>query len=287
MDANGTSTKGCVDFETTAKSGTIENTALAGPSGMVASRAHPGVLYGHLDTGGPATVYAMTVTGKSLGEYTITGATNTDWEDMAVGKGPGTGTYLYLGDIGDNAARQGSGTPRTEIQVYRVPEPDVSTTQAAAKQALAGAEVLRFTYPDKAHDAETLMVDPVTGDIIIFTKETDGNTSIFRASGSTPVDKPTVLEKVASVQIGTAGEQSAQASAGDISPAGDRFIVRTYTNVLLWPRASTLAETFAAKPKTLTTVEEPQSEGLSFTADGNAYITMGERAQTIYQATCK
>jgi hypothetical protein len=274
---------GCLDFDAPTKSGSIEASALDGPSGMVASRAHPGVLYAQLDAGGTATVYAMTTAGKALGEYAITGATATDWEDIAVGPGPTAGSFIYIGDIGDNAARTG-GTVRTEIQVYRVPEPDVSTTQAAAKASLSGAQALRFTYPDMAHDAETLMVDPVNGDIIIITKETDGNSSIFRAAGNTPADTPTKLEKVGTVTIGASG-QAAQASAGDISPTGDRFVVRSYTALLLWPRAATLAETFAATPKSVAWSTEPQGEGVTFSADGGTLYVAGERDRTLYQAT--
>jgi hypothetical protein len=274
---------GCLDFGGPTKSGSIEATALNGPSGMVASRAHAGVLYAQLDAGGTATVYAMTTAGKSLGEYAITGATATDWEDIAVGPGPTAGSFIYIGDIGDNAARTG-GTTRTEIQVYRVPEPDVSTTQAAAKESVSGAQALRFTYPDMAHDAETLMVDPVNGDIIIITKETDGNSSIFRAPGNTPADTPTKLEKVGTVKIGASG-QAAQASAGDISPTGDRFVVRSYTALLLWPRAATLAETFAATPKSVAWSTEPQGEGITFSADGGTLYLAGEQDRTLYQAT--
>jgi hypothetical protein len=225
----------------------------------------------------------MTATGKSLGTYTVTGATNTDWEDMAVGPGPAAGSYIYIGDIGDNAARQG-GTVRKEIQVFRVPEPKVTTTQTATTQGLTGAEVLRFTYPDAAHDAETLIVDPVTGDIVIITKETDGNSSIFRAPGSTPVDKPTVLEKVGTIKIGASG-QAAMASAGDASPTGDRFMVRSYTAILIFTRSSSLATTFAATPKSIAFAPEPQGEGITFSSDGKSIFTAGEQAKTIYQST--
>ena len=38
-----------------------------------------------------------------LGAFTLTGATNVDWEDIAVGPGPAVGTsYLYVADTGNN-----------------------------------------------------------------------------------------------------------------------------------------------------------------------------------------
>lgn len=283
--AGGGTSSGCTDFQTPTKIGDIAETALEGPSGIAASRAHAGVLYAHLDAGGGAVVYAMTYAGKALGAYTLMGITATDWEDIALGP-CASGDCIYVGDIGDNAARMG-GTTRTQIQVLRVAEPNVSMTQAATQQMLGDVTVLRFTYPDKAHDAETLMVDPVTKDILIITKETDGNSTIFRAAATTPADTPTVLEKVGNVQIGASG-QAAQASAGDISPTGDRFIVRSYTAILLWPRAATLAATFAAMPKMVPSPTETQGEGLTFTADGKAWLSAGERSRAIYEgvATC-
>ncbi|HET9932560.1 MAG TPA: hypothetical protein VFQ35_17780 [Polyangiaceae bacterium] len=285
VTSNGGTSAGCTDFQTPTKVGDIAETALDGPSGIAASRAHAGVLYAHLDAGGGAVVYAMTYAGKALGAYTLMGITATDWEDIAVGP-CANGDCIYIGDIGDNAARMG-GTTRTQIQVLRVAEPNVSATQAATQQMLGDVTIMRFTYPDKAHDAETLMVDPVTKDILIITKETDGNSSIFRAAANTPADMPTVLEKVGNVQIGASG-QAAQASAGDISPTGDRFIVRSYTAILLWPRAATFAATFAATPKMVPSPTETQGEGLTFTSDGKAWLSAGERSRAIYEgvASC-
>jgi hypothetical protein len=272
----------CLEFGAPTQVGKID-AAIVPPSGMVASRAHPGVLYVQEDTGGTARFHAIDTTGKTLGVYTLTGGKNTDWEDIAVGKGPDAGTYVYIGDYGDNSVN------RTEIQVFRVPEPDVSPTQASATRAIADFALLRFTYPDAAHNAETLLIDPVTGDIVIVTKETSGNSSIFRAPSSTPADTPTVLEKVGNVMFQGTGT-GLQASAGDFSPTGDRIIIRTYAAILLFPRApgTTLAQAFAATPKTLPSPTEQQGEGLTFAADGLSWYSAGEQSPNLYQgkATC-
>jgi hypothetical protein len=277
----GSGAQGCLDFSKPSKVGDAANTALAkGPSGMVASRAHPGVLYAQLDQGSTAVFYAFVAKGTDLGTYALKGAQATDWEDIAVGPGPGGAAHVYLADIGDNAARSG-GTARSEIQVLRVKEPDVSLTQAPSTQMLDGAETLRFTYPDAPHDAESLLVDPVSSDLLIVTKEADGSAVVFRAAAATPVDKPTVLERVAKLELGAASEQ---ASAGDASPSGDRFLLRTYTKVLVWPRAATFAATFTAAPHSVGWDTEPQGEGVSFSADGSSWFAMGERASAIYEA---
>ena len=274
----------CLTFGKAKVVGTVEATDLTELSGLVASRVHPGVLYAHADVGVPLFV-AMDTAGKTLGTFTVLGAGSQDWEDISVGKGPDGTDVIFIGDIGDNSARDGMGKTREQIAVYRVPEPDVSVGQAAVVQTLTQFETLLFTYPDRPHDAETLMVDPITGDILIVTKEDDGNSSVFRASGTTPVRQSTVLEKVAGLTFGVPGSGSAHASAGDISPSGDRILIRTHTAILLWPRLADAGwdTTFAAAPRSLPAHDEPQGEGLTFAADGHSWFSAGESDPTIYQ----
>jgi hypothetical protein len=295
--ARPTTTAPVMEFGAPVQVGAIKDRAVVPPSGIAASRQHPGVIYFQEDAGGRARFFALDPTGKTLGEYVLTDAANVDWEDIAVGPSPaGKGQFVFLGDFGDNAARMGRGPTRTQIQVYRVPEPDneASATQPAAPPARAASQpgphaiadwqMLRFTYPDGAHDAETLMVDPVTSDFLIVTKESNGNSGVYRAAGNTPADKPTVLEKIASIQFAASG-QGAQASAGDMSPTGDRVIIRTYTAILIWARepGPNLAATFAKPPKSLPAPTERQGEGLTFSADGRSWYSAGEGSPAIYQ----
>jgi hypothetical protein len=280
-----TATACCAKFGSPTSAGQIAISALSALSGLVASRAHPGVLYAHADHGTGAIVYALTVTGASLGSFTLSGATVTDWEDISVGPGPNPGSFVYVGDIGDNAARTGSGSKRTEIQVYRVPEPAVSATTPLGSLSVTNWQRLRFSYPDAAHDAETLMVDPVTGDLLVVTKETSGVSKVFRAPGTTPADSPTVLELVATLAIGSSGAQSALVTAGDIAPGGESVILRSYAAIWLWCRQGTWTSTFAVAPTELPSASEPQSEGLSFSSDGKAWYSAGETSTTLYQAT--
>jgi hypothetical protein len=278
----------CVAFGSPTVVGQIASSALSELSGLAASRAQAGILYGHADSGSAAMFVAMDSEGQTLGTYTLSGVTATDWEDIAVGRAPDDSDAVFIADIGDNAARTGSGTPRGEIQVYRIAEPVVSTAQAAVDATLSGAARLRFTYPDQAQDAEALMIDPVTGDLLIVTKETSGASQVFRAPGSTPVDTPTVLESIATLALGTSGAQSALVTAGDISPSGDRVILRTYSAIWLWTRAvgTTLASTFADIPFELPSPSEPQGEGLTFSADGFSWYAAGEQESALYQGTC-
>jgi len=128
------------------------------------------------------------------------------------------------------------------------------------------------------------MVDPVSSDILIITKETNGRSKVFRAPGSSSTTTATVLELVATLTLATSG-QGALATAGDISPSGDRIILRTYTAILLWRRGASWSETFSATPIELPSATETQGEGLAFSADGRGWYSAGEQSSVVYGAT--
>jgi hypothetical protein len=81
------------------QTGTIQNSSINEASGIAASRMNPNVLWTHNDSGDSARVFAMTAAGTNLGTYSISGASATDWEDIAVGPGPSAGAqYLVVPD---------------------------------------------------------------------------------------------------------------------------------------------------------------------------------------------
>jgi hypothetical protein len=269
-----------------ARPGSVASPDLIEISGLAASRSQPGTFWAHNDSGDTARVFAMDTAGQSLGTYTLTGAEAIDWEDMAIGPGPQDGaSYLYLGDIGDNASI------RAEIVVYRVAEPTVD--QASSPLALVGVESLVLRYPDGAHDAETLLVDPVSGDLFIITKDISGGPSrVFRAPASALVAGPVVLEQVAQIDFASLVPQKVVPpdspplptalgkipTGGDVSPAGDLIAIRTYGTVWVWsrPPGTALADAFASAPCEGPSVIEAQGEAIAFAADGASYFTASE-----------
>ncbi|XP_062591880.1 uncharacterized protein LOC134253375 [Saccostrea cucullata] len=125
-------------------------------SGLAASRLHPGVLYTHNDSGDRARIFAVdSEGGGTLAVYDIPSAAHHDWEDMAVGVCPsGSGSCIYIGDVGGNYGDAGS-----VKNIYVVEEPDV----------ISGNDTLpllaKLHYNWDVYDTETLMVDP-TGDLL-------------------------------------------------------------------------------------------------------------------------
>lgn len=230
------------------------------------------MLWVHNDSGDTARVFAVRTDGSDLGEYAFAGATAVDWEDIAVGPGPSAAeSYLYVGDIGDNAAA------RASVQVYRVSEPAVDPTAGTpARQVLTGVARLTLTYPDGPHNAEALLVDPVTGEIFIVTKSYDGIAQVFRAPASLGEGSTTALVRVGTVSLGP----SAAVTAADVTVAGDMVALRTYSSVVIFPRpsGSSLADAFAQAPCKGAVGAEAQGEALGFTRDGLGYVTASEGA---------
>lgn len=271
----------CLDFGAPEVVGSLETDALVELSGLVASRRYPPLLYAHADSGDPPRIFALGYSGQVEAEYLLMGASVTDWEDIAAGVTVDGQGVLVIGDIGDNAARQGLAGSRSEIQLLRLVEPEPGSSQQ-----LDQWEELRLSYPDRAHDAETVMLDPVTGDLLIVTKEAEANSVVFRVPWSSSPGSVIELEPIAELEL----EPSELVTAGDISPGGDLIILRTYTRVLLWPRPAGLpiGEALTRAPISLMAPDQPQGEGITFGADGRSWLGAGEADPSLFraEATC-
>jgi hypothetical protein len=252
--------------------GTVASAAVVELSGISASRVTDGVWWVHNDSGDSARVFAVGSDGRDLGEYALSAAAASDWEDIAVGPGPVGGvSYLYTGDIGDNAKA------RASIQVYRVREPAVNTAATTPPpQTLTDVGKLTFTYPDAPHDAEALLIDPSSGELFIVTKEFSGTSQVFRAPANLADGSTTTLTSVGTVSLGS----GALVTAADVTPAGDVVALRTYSSVRLFPRAAgtPLAQSFTQPSCAGATASEPQGEAIGFTRDGRGYVTSSEGA---------
>lgn len=245
--------------------GTIETTRIKEASGIVASRKNPGVLWVHNDSGNSEKVYAINSRGKLLGTYRIKDARCRDWEDIAIGPGHDPQhDMLYIGDIGDNKARYPS------IRVYLVKEPKVDPNRMFSEKMIGPADSIELVYPDGPKDAETLMVDPLNGDMYIITKR-EFPSRVYRAPYPQSTKKQNPLEQVAKLPWGFA-------VGGDISSDGQRIIVRGALNASLWirPEGEPLWHAFRATHVPLNLIAERQGEAICFDAAGRGYYTISE-----------
>lgn len=231
-------------------------------SGMAVSRKNPSWIYVHNDSGGEPEIYILDTLGTFLGTLRLEGVKNRDWEDLAVGPGPiDDQTYLYIGDIGDNFGNA------EDLIIYRIPEPD-----SLENIITATPEIIRLTYPDGPKDAETLLVDPISGDLFVLTKREAKNT-LYKASRDLLTDGSNItLEKVMQLPI-------TLSVGGDIAADGSQVLIKNYWVIYYWARieGESLEETLSRKAVLLPYEPEPQGEAIAFEPKGNAYFTLSEK----------
>jgi hypothetical protein len=258
----------CTAFTNGAEVGRIAGPGLDELSGLAASRTQDDLLYAHNDSGDGPRVFLLDGRGAHLGTLTLDGAGARDWEDLAVGPGPDGGSFVYVGDVGDNAARTGSGTPRASITVYRVREPSVDRASAPVMLS-ASPEAFVFTYPDGPHDCESVAVDPETGDLYLLAKEDTDDPALYVARA--PLASG-VLERVGTMTL------RGSATAMDLSPGGRGLLVRTYSAVRVFVRGRDegWAEAIARPAMRLPELAEAQGEAIAWARDGRGYFTASE-----------
>src|SRR5205809_4863299 len=88
----------------------FQSPRLVESSGAAVSRAYPGVLWTHNDSGDQPYLYATDVRGRDWGRLRVADARAVDWEDIALGPCPArttpvvSGTCLYIADTGAKRA---------------------------------------------------------------------------------------------------------------------------------------------------------------------------------------
>ncbi|MEB2777976.1 hypothetical protein SYJ56_21865 [Algoriphagus sp. D3-2-R+10] len=253
---------------------TLKDDGLDEISGLACSKTLPGVIYVHNDSGGEAAVYLLDSLGNNIGKIEFSETKNRDWEDIAIGPGGDGKSYIYVGEIGDNNA------VHEEVVIYRVPEPD---TRNPISQAIPEKTILK--YPGGARDAESLMVDPISGDIFILSKRDSLNTLYRLPADKFGADK-IELEELIKLPL-------TSATGADISADGSQILVKNYLTIYYWRRnaGETIEKAMSREPIQLPYSPEPQGEAIGFRPDGKAFYTLSEKrfdlVPVLYKYTAK
>jgi hypothetical protein len=244
----------------TAAAPAVRVTELPEGSGLAASRLVAGRFWAHNDSGSPV-LFALDANGAVTGRLQLSGAAVEDWEAIAVGPCP-AGSCIHVADIGDNDAA------RRSITIYRLPEP------AEASGTAQVGDVFHASYPDGAHDAEALLIAP-DGRLHIVTKGDTGPVSVYRFPAELRSGSPMRLERVGEPRD-TKPPASARVTDGAISPDGQWAVLRTIDSLTFYRAADLLAARWREAGRAeLTSLGEPQGEGVTFGADGAVFL-MGE-----------
>ncbi|MEM6763796.1 MAG: hypothetical protein AAF655_02680 [Bacteroidota bacterium] len=243
--------------------GTVINPYMKEASGLAMSRARRGYFWTHNDFGNPGNIFLLSPTGETVATIRLDSLSHRDWEDMAAGPGPTDSlTYLYLADIGDNF------NVFPVKYIHRIAEPQLSKNgQWEVPEAI---ETIAVKYPDFPHDAETLLLDPFTMDLYLFTKRR-AQTNVYKLKYPYSHTIVNELQKVGTLPF-------YNIVSGDISPEGTEILLKTYFGVYYWERkrGESVEEALEREPVRVPYIPEAQGEALCWDLIKGGYYTLSE-----------
>ena len=184
-----------------------------------------------------------------------------DPEDMALAA---DGT-IWIEDAGDNREER-------------------ATVAMIGLHADGSTTVTRLTYPDGAHDTESLLLAP-DGTPYLVTKEVLGASSVYRPDAPLADGQTQPMSKVADLgftltgteggPVGRAGQL--MATGGAVAGDGSLIALRTYTDAYVWPlRGSDVAGALRGTPVRVPLPPAPQGEAISFAANNRDLVVSSE-----------
>jgi hypothetical protein len=251
----------CPGFLPPKKIGRIQRGLLSEISGAAASDEHPGVLWVHNDSGGGSRLYALNSSGELLRTFHLD-VNSQDWEDIALSSRPGQRDYLYIADTGDNFSQRAEG-----VEIHRIKEPrnplPLNKDERNDVEQIKKVDTMRLSFPDSPHDAEALLVDPWTDQILLITKERIGWPKIYSVDDFREED---VLTFEGTITPSSAQSTIHLVTGGDVSHDGHWIILRTYLGVYLFFREmnQTISEALAGPACQLQAPAELQGESIAF-----------------------
>jgi hypothetical protein len=269
----------------------VNHPPIAEMSGIVKSRRYAGVYWVHNDSGDSARIFAIGLdgkpiipehrkkdahedqnpTGKVFEGIRIEGATNIDWEDIAI-----DGDTLYIADMGNN------GNARRDLGVYVVKEPNPnSVDRTRALRFVPVAYPAQTEFPPKEqwnYDCEAVFV--YGGKLHFLTKHRRGSVM--------PVDS-TVLWRLDSQDSGkinplkrveSRGNLGGWVTAADLSPDGKTLAVLCNApRAAVWLFTAGKGGTFLSNPaKVLWISGVNQAEAIAW-ADANTIVITNEQRE--------
>lgn len=252
-------------FESSPSAATLSSFIIEA-SGMADSKANPGFLWVHEDSGNPPQLFLLSHDGKTVKKIYIKNALNRDWEDMTLANGPAEGkNYIYIGETGDNNA------VHKTVSFYRFEEPLAET------DTIVHYDEIRFSYEDGPRDAEAFLVDNHTRDIYIITKR-ESKSRVYKLAY--PYSVNDTNKALFTCELPYNGVTGAA-----ISEDGKEILVKTYTSIFYYKRATaeSIPDALMQKSISLNYQVEPQGEAVCFAADNSGFYTLSEKRMSLSQ----
>lgn len=267
----------CPLWEISKKIGELDLEILKETSGLAISKIFPDRLYHVNDSGSGPYFYTTNFNGTALNRHEVSGVKFKDVEDLGLGKCEDQ-TCLYIADIGDNKEK------RKSAKLILIEEKKVFSKKIIPKK------IIKFKYPDGAHNAEGLAVHP-NGDIYLITKNTklinrsSHEVSIFKLTKDqmANADETKMMEKVAVLDISKFFSKEnylgQRVTSFDFSPDGSKFLLLTYKASLEFnynlatdkiPAAEFMKKATDYNIVDLTIL--PQQESIAYLPSGHGFI---------------
>lgn len=215
---------------------TFADPAIVESSGLV---VRDGLFLTTNDSGDGGRVFVVDGSGETVG--TTSWADDPEDVEALAPAGPGA---VWVGDIGDNPES------RESIEVLRVPY--------GRADRVVDPEAYRLVYPDGAHDAESLLAHPRTGQLFVVSKDIFGGT-VYAAPRRLSPDRPNRLHAVT--------DSLSFATDGSFFPDGRHYVLRDYGAAAVY--------TFPAHEKVASfgLPDQQQGEGIAVASDGSVHIS--------------
>jgi hypothetical protein len=274
------------------QAGSITAPSIDEASGLAVSRLNDKILWVHNDSGDSARIFAIDTQGHQLATVNISGVKNIDWEDIASFVYQGE-AYLLIADVGDNQAK------RSQYQLHLIKEPDLSQLNGQKTLSVKPSWSMTFTYPDGAHDCESVAVDVAKQKILLLSKR-DKLPILYElpliapsAQGASKNASVQMINKQAKrlgeiaplptamldyVSIYTWAGFAGKPTAMDISADGLSAVVLTYTHAFYFTQSQPgdWLTLFSTAPQEIALPAIKQAEAVSFSQEGSSIFITSE-----------
>jgi hypothetical protein len=241
----------------------LTNKKLKESSGLAASKANPGLLWTHNDSGNDAEIYLVDKNLNISLTVHLPGIENRDWEDITVGPGPdSTKSYVYVGDIGDNDAVY------AHKYIYRFPEP---VADSADNISISDFETIVFELEDGAKDTESLFVDGRSKNVYIISKR---ETPVWLYELKSPLLNGDTLTAAKKLSL-----PFTEIVSADFLPETGDVVLKNYEHIYFWKNENDEVVTSLLKnsPSEIPYEKEPQGEAIAWATDGSGFYTLSEK----------
>ncbi len=247
-------------FQQVAEVGRSLDSNLQEVSGLVASINNPGYFWAHNDSGDQPRVFLIAPSGEIQATVFLKDVVHIDWEDIAI-KRQGENSTLFIGDIGDNRAE------RPQLSIYAFQEPIRNMVDAKTQWHIKPQQ-MTVTYSNGARDAETLLYDAKSDDLIIISKR---DPQVFVYPFKFQENSATTLTPSFQLPI-------TQVTAGDINPNGD-ILLKNYEEIYYLKGDLNASATTTLEEANILRIRyqpERQGEAIAWGLDAQGFFVLSE-----------